>query len=231
MKFELCVDSYKEVMEADNYDFARVELCSALEVGGLTPSYGLVKEAAKFNNLEVHSMIRTRPGGFVYSDNELIIMKEDIKVSHDMGAKGVVFGVLDENNRIDKERNYLLIDIAKRFDLEITFHRAFDLVDDYEKALQDLIDMGFDRVLTSGGAESAIKGLENLKKYKEIAGEDLQVMAGGGINTSNAKQLAAANIDAIHFTARKDKKSASKLNIGHEFDVDTDKIKSILDLF
>lgn len=231
MKFELCVDSYKEVMEADNYDFARVELCSALDVGGLTPSYGLIKEAAKFNNLEVHSMIRPRPGGFVYSDNELIIMKEDIKVSHDMGAKGVVFGVLDENNKIDKERNYLLIDIAQRFDLEITFHRAFDLVDDYEQSLQDLLDMGFDRVLTSGGAKTAFEGLENLKKYKEIAGEELQIMAGGGVDASNAKQIAEANIDALHFTARKDKKSSAKLNIGQEFDVDTDKIKSVFELF
>ena len=231
MKFELCVDSYIETLIADRFSFDRIELCSALEVGGLTPNYGLIKEACKFSQLEVHTMIRPRPGGFVYSDNELIIMKEDIKVSYDLEAKGVVFGVLNQDKEIDMDRNYLLIDLANRFNLDATFHRAFDLVEDSEKAINQLIDLGFKRILTSGGASNAIDGIKNIQKYIEIADGRIEIMAGGDVNPTNAMDFSKTGIDALHFTARKTNKIKSKLNIGSEIEVDTEKIEKIIELF
>ena len=127
MIFEFCIDSIDGAIAAQQFGVKRVELCSALNVGGLTPSYGLIQQCAQYQ-AEVHVMIRHIEGGFVYSKKDILIMVQDIKMAKQAGAKGVVFGCLTPDNKLDFESNINLIETAKDLNLEVTFHRAFDFV-------------------------------------------------------------------------------------------------------
>jgi len=229
MTIEFCIQSYEEMLATKRYGAKRVELCSALSVGGLTPSGGMMKACNKIEGVEVHVLIRPRTGGFCYSDDEFEIMKSDIKVAHREGSDGVVFGILNEQNEIDLERNQVLLDLAKSLKMEATFHRAFDFVKEPLMALDQLIEMGFSRILTSGQKPTAIEGIELIDELTKQARGRIEIMAGSGVNGSNAAQIKNTGIDALHFTIGKSIASDDHFGMGSLSQVDTRKIELIVE--
>ena len=230
MNFEICTDSVEGAIVAGEYGAKRIELCSALSVGGLTPSYGLIHQCVEKAKVEVHVMIRHKVGGFCYTNDDVEVMKIDILAAKQAGARGVVFGILTPDDKVSFF-NKELVDFSKKLRLEVTFHRAFDFIKDYNSAIKILIEYGFDRLLTSGLQETAIKGIEVIKELQNNYGNQIQIMAGSGINTTNAKELANTGIKNLHFTAHKSKEGSTNLSMGEEMIVDKIKIASIMSLF
>jgi copper homeostasis protein len=180
---EVCVDSADGLAAAFEGGADRIELCSALELGGLTPSYGLMKLAAKVP-LPVHCMIRPRGGGFCYGEADIAQMLLDIDMARDLGLSGVVFGALTDDGELDSEFLDRLVRHADGLDL--TLHRAFDCCGpDVDRAIDTAIDLGFDRILTSGGEKTALEGLPALMRIFAKAGNRITIMPGSGINAGN----------------------------------------------
>lgn len=219
---EVCAQSLDCVELAARYGAKRVELCNALQVGGLTPNIGLVKASVAVDGIETHVMIRHRQGGFYVSDEDIGIMYADIKAFAVAGVKGVVFGCLTKECNIDLTLAKILLKLAKSHGLEVTFHRAFDFVKAPLQALNQLIELGFDRVLTSGGTISAIDGQARIKDLASHAKGRIQIMAGSGIDADNIPLLARTGIDAIHFTAHR---PVGKTSLGMGVDSIPDKEK------
>lgn len=230
MTLELCTDSFNGAQWASKYDLKRIELCSALGDGGLTPSFGLINQCATIQTIEVHIMIRPRAGDFNYSADELILMRSEIIAGKKAGAHGVVFGILNEDFTIS-DKNYELIKVAQDLEMETTFHRAFDLTVDAEKSIKKIIDFKFDRLLTSGQQDEAIKGLDLIKQLQLGYGDKIQIMAGSGINSDNALEFQKSQIKNIHFTARKPMSDKLPLDMGMNYVTDPEKIKRISSLF
>ncbi|MCG8575976.1 MAG: copper homeostasis protein CutC [Flavobacteriales bacterium] len=228
MDIELCIDSQDSCLAARKFGIKRVELCSALEVGGLTPSYGLIQRCSSIKEVEIHCMIRPRPGDFVYTVAEKQLMLMDIMAAGSAGAKGVVFGLLTHQNEVDVPAMQEMCDFARQMNLEVTYHRAFDLIPNKEKALNDLINIGCTRILTSGGERKAIDGLNTIKQMVNQAAGRIQIMAGSGVSSSNVSTLYQSGIDAIHFTARKAELVQDNLGFGTKYIVDEQKIMGIL---
>jgi copper homeostasis protein len=225
MIIEICTDCVEGAIIAQKYDVKRIELCSALSVGGLTPSFGLIEQCVLNSTVEVHVLIRPREGDFRYSVNDIEIIKSDIKTAKKAGVTGVVFGVLTENNEVS-ELNKELVSLSKSLNLEVTFHRAFDFVNDFKFAIEKIIELGFDRLLTSGCQQTANEGLDVISYLQENYGSKIQIMAGSGINVSNALTIAASGINNIHFTVRKSIQ-ALESGMGMQTEIDEEKIKSI----
>ncbi len=230
MNFELCTDSLDGVRAANKYGFKRVELCAALSVGGLTPSLGLIEQCVAISKVEIHVMIRHKEGGFDYNEEDVTLMKTDIIMVKNAGAQGVVFGILNKDNKVS-DLNEELVVFAKSLNLEVTFHRAFDLVKDYKSAINKIINFNFDRLLTSGLKSKAIEGLDVIKFLQNNYGNKIQIMAGSGINASNAFEITETGIQHIHFTARKINQDNTDIFLGAHSYMDEDKIISILKLF
>lgn len=230
MIFEVCTDSLNGALAAEKYGARRIELCQALNVGGLTPNYGLIEQCASDSKVEVHVMIRHKEGNFVYDEQDVEIMKKDILASKNAGAKGVVFGILNPENDISP-LNKELVKLNKELGLETTFHRAFDFVSDSVKAIELIIEYGFDRLLTSGKEESALKGLSLITKLQREYGDQIQIMAGSGVNADNALKIAGSGVKNLHFTARKSGNNPVMLSMGELMLVDEDKIRNIMALF
>ena len=231
MIFEICADSYEAALLAKQYAGQRVELCSALNVGGLTPSIGLVEKCAEINGIEVHMMIRHKEGGFVYSDLDIQIMEKDIKAAKEAGANGVVIGCLSADNKIASTQNKRLVSLAKKLGLEVTFHRAFDFCTDAKTALEEIIDLGFDRLLSSGQAKTAEEGIPILKNLVEQANGRIQIMAGAGVNERNALKISDAGLDALHFTIHHKKAAENNLGMGFASEMNEQKLKAIVEQF
>ena len=189
----------------------RIELCSGLSEGGLTPSIGLIKAAVATGIPNINVLIRPRPGDFLYSTEELSLMEDDIKTAISAGATGIVIGVLTPDGDIDMNACERLIKAARdearslgRESLNITFHRAFDVSRDADKSLNDIILLGCDCLLTSGMAPTAVKGLPALQRLSRVASGRISIMAGSGVNPANARDIInATEVDSIHSTARK----------------------------
>src|SRR6185437_10815433 len=160
--FELCAESIDACLVARDGGANRIELCSALSEGGLTPSHGLIREAVDRSGLPVHVLLRPRGGDFVYTDAEFEVMREDLKHLRLLGASGVVLGVLHEDGTVDVERTRELVEMAGP--LEVTFNRAFDHVVSLEDALENIIALGCQRVLTSGGERDVVSGGKSLAR-------------------------------------------------------------------
>ncbi|WOD42063.1 copper homeostasis protein CutC [Hwangdonia lutea] len=199
MLLEICANSYRSAIQAENSGANRIELCSELAVGGITPSFGLIKKTTESLKIPVFVLIRPRSGNFTYSHDEFDIMKSDVLQCKSMGCSGIVSGVLNEDNTVDIERTKILIELAKP--LPFTFHRAFDWVENPVEALGQLMDLGVDRVLTSGQETAANKGLGLLKELKEKAGNKIGILPGGGINAENALLFKDAGFNEIHCSA------------------------------
>lgn len=188
-KLEICVDSIESVHNAYRAGAHRVELCSALTEGGLTPSLGLIKAAVAVDPmLDVMVMIRPRMGDFLYSDAEKEIMLSDVDMARELGAAGIVFGALTPKGDIDIAFTEELIRRAG-CGMSVTFHRAFDVCRDQHLALSQLISLGVERILTSGGAKTAPDGIHTLESLCHAAQGKLIIMPGGGITPSNIKHL------------------------------------------
>ena len=184
---EICLESVESVIAAEKGGADRVELCSDLFEGGLTPTIGTVKTALKKSNIKINAMIRPRGGDFCYSDEEFEVMKEDIKAFKETGINGIVFGILTPEGDVDVKRSKEIIELARP--LAVTFHRAFDMTRDPYKSLEELIELGVDRVLTSGQEATVPEGAELLEELVQIAGDRIIVMPGCGITERNFPKL------------------------------------------
>lgn len=227
MIFELCTDSLEGVLAGQLQQCKRIELCSALSIGGLTPSVGMVKQCVDMSTVEIHAMIRPREGDFVYTSSEIEVMENDIKQFALLGVKGVVFGVLNSEGSI-AEINLQLLQLAKSYQLEVTFHRAFDFINDVDTAILKLIAFGFDRLLSSGLAETAEIGLAILEQLQTNYGHKIQIMAGSGVSADNVYKFVNSGIQQVHFTARMPVSECSELEMGIKMTVDEVKIKDII---
>ena len=230
MFFEICTDSVEGAIAAQKYGAKRIELCTALSVGGLTPSFGLIKQCVEKSSVEIHIMIRPREGGFNYSQKDVDLMKLDIEAVKKAGAHGVVFGILNNDNEVS-DFNKELVELSKSLGLEVTFHRAFDFVKDYKKAITTIIEFGFDRLLTSGMKPTAELGLKTITELVLNYGNNIQIMAGSGVNANNAMKIADSGVNNLHFTARKSSNIETCLSMGELMVVDEEKIKSIITQF
>ncbi len=184
---EVCVDSVASALAAERGGAARVELCSSLIEGGVTPSAGLIEMTRTAVSMPLHVMIRPRGGDFCYEAEEFEIMKSDISAAKRMGANGVVFGILDLNGNVDVARTLQLADLARP--LAVTFHRAFDMTADLFRALDDVCAAGIDRILTSGGEPTSLLGQETIARLVGKAEDRIVVMPGSGIRPENARSL------------------------------------------
>ena len=201
MKLEICANSYQSAINAQNAGAHRIEICSELSVGGITPSVGLLEKISQEISIPVHVLIRPRSGNFCYSNSEFEQMKTDILLCKKLGFQGIVAGVLTENHEIDIEKTKQLIELSKP--LSFTFHRAFDVVTNPKKALATLLDLKVDRILTSGTKEKAVDGIELLIELKKIAAQKLIILPGSGINKDNVKLFKNAGFEEIHASASK----------------------------
>ena len=184
---EACVNSAISAIEAQAGGADRVELCENLHDGGTTPSAGTIKLARAKLRIGLFVMIRPRGGDFLYSEDEFAIMQADIQCARDSGADGVVFGILNSNGTIDMERMAQLVDLARP--MGITCHRAFDMAADPFRAMEDLISLGIDRILTSGQMPGAFEGASLIKQLIEKAAGRITIMPGCGIREHNIKEL------------------------------------------
>ncbi len=203
MIVEICVQSLEGAIMAKECGADRIELCSALEVGGLTPSMGLFTEVKRQINIPVHVLIRPRVGGFYYTPQETQTMIQDIKLFSEAGADGIVIGALNPDFSLDIQTMQDLIAAAKSINpkMHITAHRAFDWTPNPIAAAQILTDLGCQTLLSSGQADSAVQGLELLKTLNQRYGAQLTIMPGSGINAQNRKIFAQAGFKAIHASA------------------------------
>ena len=207
-KLEICIESLSSVRAALAGGADRLEVCGRLAVGGITPSAELVEQCVELSssgstgstNSNTMMMIRPHWRDFVYSQEDLNVMLNDICIAKQMGVQGVVFGALTADRSVDKELCRRLIDTARP--LEITFHRAFDLAREAFHALDDLLDLGFDRVLTSGQAETALQGSQLLQRLVHHAGETLSVIVAGNVRAENIRQLQSTGATEFHSSAR-----------------------------
>ena len=187
-KLEVCANSFASALAAEKGGANRVELCENMTEGGTTPSFAQIKMCKERLNVEVWPIIRPRSGDFLYSDDEFELMKEDIKMCKSLECDGVVTGILLANGEIDKIRCAELIALAKP--MPVAFHRAFDMSNDLKKSLEDVIDLGFARVLTSGGANNAFEGIETIANLVKQANGRIEIMPGAGINLDNINEIA-----------------------------------------
>jgi copper homeostasis protein len=184
---EACVDSVESALAAERGGAGRVELCADLHDAGTTPSAGMIAACAERLAIPVFVIVRPRGGDFVASDAELDVMRRDVRALCGLGARGVVLGLLARDGEIDVERMRVLIDDADG--LEVTFHRAFDHTRDLGASLDTLASLGVARVLTSGGAATALEGAESIAARVRRGGDRIAVMAGGGVRESHVREL------------------------------------------
>lgn len=186
---EVCAGSYGDVVAAYRGGADRVELNSALHLGGLTPSVGSLVLAKRHTGMKIITMVRPRGAGFHYDEDEFEVMLADVKSMLDNGADGIAFGCLDEHGNIDVEKNKQIIAMIKEAKKEAVFHRAFDCASDPYKAMETLIALGVDRVLTSGLEAKAMQGKELIKELQSRYGKQIEILAGSGMNAGNAKEM------------------------------------------
>jgi copper homeostasis protein len=197
---EVCIDSVEGCIAAHDGGADRVELCANLVEGGTTPSAGLLAAARDASAIPIMAMIRPRGGDFLYSKHELAAMRVDVTGAKSAGAHGVVLGILRADGTVDVERVRELADLARP--MQVTFHRAFDMTRDLDEALEALIELGIDRVLTSGGEANVIEGLERITALVRAAGDRIAVMPGGGVREDNIRRVIdATGAREVHFTA------------------------------
>ena len=187
MIIEVCAESYEYALKAEKAGADRIELCKDLHLDGLTPDYESAKKTIDSLDIPVFILIRPRKGDFIYSKEEFELMKNDIAKFKEMGCKGIVSGVLNVDNSIDFKRTKELVELSRP--LEFTFHRGFDIIVNPLKEIEKLIEIGVDRVLTSGQKNKAIEGLDLLLELKNISKNRIIIMPGGGIKKNNINLL------------------------------------------
>ena len=203
---EICVDSVESATIAEAAGAGRIELCSALSEGGVTPSAGLIDSVRQNTGIKLHVLIRPRGGDFLYSDNDFSVMRRDIDMAGEYGADGIVTGILNRDGTVDLERTALLTEYAAP--MSVTFHRAFDMCRDPKKALEDIVSAGAARILTSGQARTAIEGARLIKSLCAESAGKIIVMPGGGIDEYNIALLAGTTgATEYHLSGRRQRES------------------------
>ena len=205
MLIEVCAYSLNSCLTAQQAGAGRVELCGGLAEGGTTPSAGLIQLARQHLTIPLYIMIRPRGGDFLYSETEVAVMKADIQMAKSLGADGLVFGMLNADGTVDEIRTKELVELA--CPLPVTFHRAFDMTRDPLKVLEAIIRTGAVRILTSGQQSTAEKGLLVISQLVKKAAGRIEIMAGAGVNASNARQLIATGADALHLSGSQSENS------------------------
>ena len=186
-KLEIACFNLESALIAQENGADRIELCNGIKVGGTTPTVAIIENAKQNVSVDLYVMIRPRGGNFVYSDEEFQLMKQDILKIKTIGVTGFVFGILTNNNTIDIEKNKELIDLAEP--IPCTFHRAFDAVENYNKALENVIECGFSTVLTSGTFSNVMEGKNVLRELVIQAKDRITIMPGGGLRSTNISEL------------------------------------------
>jgi copper homeostasis protein len=236
---EVCCGSLEDAKIASECGIRRIELNSALHLGGLTPSLGSLILVRQETNLEVMCMIRNRGAGFCYSESDYRQMKMEAELLVEHGADGIVFGFLKEDQTIDEVRTKEFVEIAHDFGRTAVFHRAFDLVKDPFQAIETLIKLQVDRVLTSGQAQTAQDGIPLLKRLQEQYGDRIELLAGCGIQEQNAKQIMEeTGIRQLHGSCKKwvedPTTSSRKVSFGYQNDcyemASKDRISKLLEM-
>ncbi len=207
-QIEVCIDNLESLTYAIQGGANRIELCSSLALGGLTPSFGMMKQAAKLSSIPVYAMIRPRQGDFLYDDHDMESMLYDIDAAAEAGLQGIVFGMLTANGNIDMKRAQRIVNHARLNGLGVTFHRAIDQCSDYKKAIENIAELGCERVLTSGLAASADLGKEAIEEMVRIANGQLSIMAGAGVNSSNVADIVTqTGVREVHLSGKSSRPS------------------------
>jgi len=193
ISLEVCANSATSALAGQTGGAARIELCENLHEGGTTPSYGQMRVARELVNIPLYILIRPRSGDFIYTDVEFEVMKADVQHAIEAGCNGIVMGILNSDSSVDIERCTILVQMAKQHGLGVTFHRAFDMCLDMHQAMEEVITMGCDHILTSGGKSTAIEGAFKLAALIQSAAGRIIIMPGGGITETNVA-------DVVHFT-------------------------------
>jgi copper homeostasis protein len=243
INLEVCANTLTSALAAQEGGAIRVELCDNLGEGGTTPSYGQIKLARKLLHIKLYVLIRPREGDFLYSDTEFEIMKADVQSCIDIGCDGVVTGILNPDGSIDIKRCAELVKMATDKGLGVTFHRAFDMCNDMDKALEEIIGMGCERILTSGGRSTAIEGAHIIAHLIQKAAGRIIIMPGSGVSESTVADLVHYTKAAeIHSSARAAVKSRMQYHNDHiilsrdhldEYSIlmtDTSKVREIIRL-
>ncbi len=197
-KLEVIATDVAHVIEANRLGVDRIELCSALSADGLSPSYGMVKWAVQNADMPVMVMVRPREGDFVYTDQELDVMLDEVRWAKSCGAMGIVVGVLNQENEVNILAMRRLVQLA--YPMEVTFHRAMDVVMDPLKSLEEIIDLGCTRILTSGQQSSCIEGKDLILEMQRQAGDRIVIMAGAGINAECIEEIKCNEIMEYHMS-------------------------------
>jgi copper homeostasis protein len=201
MDLEVCIDSVESAIAAERGGARRVELCSDLLEGGITPGAGMIASVRRHIGIDVYVMIRPRGGDFFYTDLEFDVMRTEIEHACNLGADGIVLGLLDQQGRVDVARSRQLIEFARP--LPVTFHRAIDMTPDLSVALEDVIATGATRILTSGGAPNVQRGITEIARMVEAASGRVAIMPGGGITPENIASIAqTTGATEFHSSAR-----------------------------
>ena len=200
MTIEVCAYSLESCLNAQSAGATRVELCGGLGEGGTTPSAGLISLVRENISIALYVMVRPRGGDFVYDEGELAVMYRDIDTARQLGADGVVLGVLLPDGQVDIPRTSALVKYAQP--MGVTFHRAFDLTPDPMQALEDVIKTGAERILTSGQKPAAAQATELLTQLARQAEQRIEIMAGGGVAATNAQLLTTTGVHALHLTGK-----------------------------
>lgn len=200
---EVCAGSYADCLAAEKGGATRVELNSALSVGGLTPTLSTLKRVKEETSLKVICMDRPRAAGFCYDENDTTIMMDDAKVLLENGADGIAFGFLKEDGSVDVTKTKTMCDLIHSYGKEAVFHRAFDVTPDPFMAMETLIQCGVDRVLTSGQKAKAMEGIDLIGELQKKYGEQVEILAGSGMNAGNAMEMiTTTGIHQVHSSCK-----------------------------
>ena len=203
MKLEVCCGSYQDVVEAQKGHADRVELNQALHMGGLTPSLATLIRAKKDCSIPIICMVRNRGAGFCFDEIEKELLLEDAKLLLEHGADGIAFGYLNKDYTIDLEETKRMVELIHSYHKEAVFHRAFDCVENMDHAIQSLIELHVDRVLTSGGRKDVSSGKEQLAYLQKTYGHQIEILAGCGVNCENVKELICdCGIKQVHSSCK-----------------------------
>lgn len=221
-KLEICCGSTSDVLMASQFEIDSIELNSALYLGGLTPSLSTLQMCKKMTHVPLYCMVRLVPGGFIYSDLEFETMLRDGKILLENQADGIVFGCLTEDLKIHVDQTKQLIELAHHYNKQAIFHRAFDLIDDQLSAYRQLIDLGINRVLTSGGQPKAINAINRLNELHKINPD--KIIVGSGLNPNNIHTfLDQCDVNYIHASC---KELAYRLNGNESVSYDYDQVNT-----
>lgn len=200
---EVCIDHLGSLHQAIAGGATRIELCSSLALGGLTPSFGFMQQAGKLSSVPVYAMIRPRQGDFIFDAQDIDAMLLDIEAAAQAGLQGVVIGVLTPQGDIDLEKAKLLVEKAHSLNLGVTFHRAIDQSQDFRQAIETIVELGCERILTSGLAANVEQGIEVLKEMVELAGDRVAIMAGAGLTASNVVHICQyTGVKQVHLSGK-----------------------------